>query len=159
MVDVISSLGFLWNIPVFYISFVLTPFCSNASELVASIAFASRKKIANTSMTYSQVHSVLSCLCCSNPFCFSALWSGKNPTFVCDVVILTTQVIMNNTMGLGVFFALVAFRGLTWTFTAETVNKNRKDFISLCVYMYFLSVCYFVFRTCHRYSGSVAHQL
>ncbi len=28
---------------------------------------------------------------------------------------------MNNTMGLGVFYALVAFRQLTWTFTAETM--------------------------------------
>ncbi len=88
MVDVISTLGTLWGIPVFYISFVLTPFCSNASELVASLAFASKKKVANTSMTYSQLYGA---------------------------------VIMNNTMGLGIFYALVAFRGLAWTFSAETL--------------------------------------
>jgi Ca2+/Na+ antiporter len=89
MVEVISVLGNLWGIPVFYISFVLTPFCSNASELVASLAFASKKRIANTSMTYSQLYGA---------------------------------VIMNNTMGLGIFFALIAFRGLAWTFTAETLT-------------------------------------
>ena len=88
MVDVISTLGHLWGIAPFYISFVLTPFCSNASELVASLAFSSKKKIANTSMSLSQLYGA---------------------------------VIMNNTMGLGIFFALVAFRGLAWTFTAETL--------------------------------------
>ena len=89
MVEVITTLAYLWTIPPFYISFVLTPFCSNASELVASLAFASRKKIANTSMTYSQIYGA---------------------------------VVMNNTMGLGIFFAIVAFRGLAWTFTAETLS-------------------------------------
>lgn len=88
MVDAISTLGDLWGIPVFYISFILTPFCSNASELVASLAFSAKKKVANTSMTYSQLYGAC---------------------------------VMNNTMGLGIFFALVAFRGLAWTFTAETI--------------------------------------
>jgi Ca2+/Na+ antiporter len=88
MVDVIGVMGGLWGIPVFYISFILTPFCSNASELVASLAFAAKKKVANTSMTYSQLYGA---------------------------------VIMNNTMGLGIFYALVAFRGLSWTFSAETL--------------------------------------
>lgn len=97
MVDTISGIGKLWGIPVFYISFVLTPFCSNASELVASIAFASKKKVANTSMTYSQLYGA---------------------------------VVMNNTMGLGIFFALIAFRGLAWTFTAETLTII---FVIVCV--------------------------
>jgi Ca2+/Na+ antiporter len=88
MVDTISEIGVLWGIPVFYISFILTPFCSNASELVASLAFAAKKRVANTSMTYSQLYGAC---------------------------------VMNNTMGLGIFFALIAFRGLAWTFTAETI--------------------------------------
>lgn len=40
---------------VFYLSFVITPICSNASELVSSLIFASKKKKINSSMTYSQV--------------------------------------------------------------------------------------------------------
>ena len=39
----------------FYLSFVITPFCSNASELMSSLIFASKKKKVNTSLTYSQV--------------------------------------------------------------------------------------------------------
>ena len=40
---------------VFYLSFIITPFCSNASELVSSLLFAAKKKKLNTSMTFSQV--------------------------------------------------------------------------------------------------------
>ena len=39
----------------FYLSFVITPFCSNASELVSSLIFASKKKKVNSSLTFSQV--------------------------------------------------------------------------------------------------------
>jgi len=41
----------------FYVSFVVTPLCSNASELVSSLIFASKKMKVNSSMTYSQVKS------------------------------------------------------------------------------------------------------
>lgn len=39
----------------FYVSFVVTPLCSNASELVSSLIFASKKKKENVSMTFAQV--------------------------------------------------------------------------------------------------------
>ena len=42
----------------FYVSFVVTPLCSNASELVSSLVFASKKKKENVSMTFSQVSSL-----------------------------------------------------------------------------------------------------
>ena len=41
--------------PAFYVSFVVTPICSNASELVSSLMFAAKKTKTNISMTYSQV--------------------------------------------------------------------------------------------------------
>ncbi|XP_065890045.1 uncharacterized protein [Dysidea avara] len=46
------------HIPIgtFYISFVVTPLCSNASELVSSLVFASKKTKVNSSMTYSQLY-------------------------------------------------------------------------------------------------------
>jgi hypothetical protein len=34
---------------------VVTPLCSNASELVSSLVFAAKKKKENVSMTFSQV--------------------------------------------------------------------------------------------------------
>ena len=40
---------------VFYVSFVITPICSNASELVSSLIFAAKRKKINSSMTFSQV--------------------------------------------------------------------------------------------------------
>lgn len=40
---------------VFYISFIVTPICSNASEIVSSLIFASKKKKVTSSMTFSQV--------------------------------------------------------------------------------------------------------
>jgi Ca2+/Na+ antiporter len=42
-------------IGVFYISFVITPLCSNASELVSSLMFASKKTKISASLTFSQV--------------------------------------------------------------------------------------------------------
>jgi len=88
MVDVISTFGATLNINPFFISFILTPFCSNASELISSLAFASHKRQSNTSLTYSQIYGAAS---------------------------------MNNTLGLGIFYALISFRGLAWTFSSETL--------------------------------------
>jgi len=60
MCDVLTSLTNDKNksyipIPSFYVSFVVTPFCSNASELVSSLIFAAKKTRENTTMTYSQL--------------------------------------------------------------------------------------------------------
>ncbi|KYQ90435.1 hypothetical protein DLAC_09057 [Tieghemostelium lacteum] len=97
MVGVITDLGNKLNIGLFYISFVVTPFCSNASELISSLIFASKKKKANSSLT------------------FSALYGSST---------------MNNCMSLGLFYALVFFRNLTWEFSAETITIL---FVTVCV--------------------------
>jgi Ca2+/Na+ antiporter len=44
------------GIPAFFVSFIITPFASNASELVSSLRFAKGKKIKNISLTYCQVY-------------------------------------------------------------------------------------------------------
>lgn len=72
----------------FYVSFIVTPLCSNASELVSSLIFASRRKRDNATITYSQI--------------FGAC-------------------IMNNTLCLGIFMALVYFRELDWYYSAEVL--------------------------------------
>ncbi|EAL68477.1 hypothetical protein DDB_G0278609 [Dictyostelium discoideum AX4] len=89
MVDVITSFGEKLDIGLFYISFIITPFCSNASELISSLIFSSKKKKANSSL------------------CYSALYGSAT---------------MNSTLCLGIFFALVFFRNLTWEFSAEVVS-------------------------------------
>merc|ERR1712072_320568 len=76
------------NIPAFFISFVVTPLASNASELVSSLIFASKQRKKNISLTFCQVYGAVT---------------------------------MNNTMCLGIFLGLVAFRGLKWEYTAEVI--------------------------------------
>ena len=57
MVGAVSSLSKALGLPSpFFASFVLTPFASNASELVSSLYFASKKRKKNISLTYSQVY-------------------------------------------------------------------------------------------------------
>jgi len=89
MVDVLAKFGAFIQVPAFYISFIITPLCSNASELIASIVFASKKTVVSSSMTYSQLYGAST---------------------------------MNATLGLGIFYALIYFRKLAWTFSAETMS-------------------------------------
>jgi len=96
MVDVISRFGTYTNIPSFYISFIITPFCSNASEVVASIMFAAKRSVASSSMTFSQLYGAAT---------------------------------MNNTLVLGVFYALIYIKGLAWEFSAETMTILLVTFI------------------------------
>ncbi len=60
MCEVLTSLTNKHNksflpIPTFFVSFIVTPFCSNASELVSSLIFASKKTRENCTMTYAQI--------------------------------------------------------------------------------------------------------
>lgn len=88
MVDAITDFSTYSGLPPFYVSFIITPFASNASELISSLMFASKKKKANSSVTYSQLYGAAT---------------------------------MNNTLCLGIFCAMVFFRGLSWSFSAEVV--------------------------------------
>ncbi|XP_064385229.1 uncharacterized protein LOC135334107 [Halichondria panicea] len=51
-----SKFGQYIPIPVFYVSFVVTPICSNASEIISSLIFAAKRKKTTTSMTYAQLY-------------------------------------------------------------------------------------------------------
>jgi Ca2+/Na+ antiporter len=56
MVDVISNVGLKMNISPFYISFVVTPLASNASEVIAGLIFAKKKTTESISLTLSTLH-------------------------------------------------------------------------------------------------------
>jgi len=56
MVEAVAGLSTATGIPSFYISFVVTPLASNASELLSSLQFARKKKRENISLTFSQVY-------------------------------------------------------------------------------------------------------
>ena len=56
MVDVISSVGLKMDISPFYVSFVVTPLASNASEVIAGLIFAKKKTVESISLTLSTLH-------------------------------------------------------------------------------------------------------
>jgi Ca2+/Na+ antiporter len=67
-VDAVSAFAKATTLPAFFVSFVITPFASNASELVSSLTFAAKKKKKNISLTYSQVYGAVTM---NNTMCFS----------------------------------------------------------------------------------------
>jgi len=88
MVTSITQFAAATNISPFYVSFIVSPLASNASELIAALIFASKRKKENMSLTMSSLYGAAT---------------------------------MNNTMCLGLFLALIAFQGLRWEFSAETI--------------------------------------
>jgi len=56
MVDSITGLSEAIHIPPFYISFILTPFASNASELIASLYFCAKKTSKSVSVAMAAVY-------------------------------------------------------------------------------------------------------
>mmetsp|Transcript_15345 Transcript_15345/g.19003 ORF Transcript_15345/g.19003 Transcript_15345/m.19003 type:complete len:193 (-) Transcript_15345:1051-1629(-) len=98
MVDVMSEIGKVSGIPAFYISFVLAPMASNASELIAAYSYASKK---------------------------------TTKTITIGLTALEGAAIMNNTFCLGIFLALVYFRRLEWSFSAETIAIV---FVEICMF-------------------------
>lgn len=74
MVDVISKFSQQIGISAFYTSFVVTPFVSNASEVIAAIIFASRKRKKNISLTYVPTH------CIAIPYQCHGVTGWQSPT-------------------------------------------------------------------------------
>ena len=59
MVDAVGNFGKASGIPAFFVAFVVTPFASNASEVVSSFIFASKKRRRTISLTYSQIYGAI----------------------------------------------------------------------------------------------------
>jgi HEPN domain-containing protein len=66
MVNVLSTFGSVIKIPSFYIAFVVAPFASNASEIIAAYNYAKKKTIRASSISG---ESVLGAACMNNTFC------------------------------------------------------------------------------------------
>jgi Ca2+/Na+ antiporter len=66
MVDVIGCVGDKIGVPAFYISFIVTPLASNASEVIASIKFAAKKSDLNMGLTLSSLYGAATM---NNTFC------------------------------------------------------------------------------------------
>jgi Ca2+/Na+ antiporter len=59
MVDSIGNFSTASGVPPFFVAFVVTPFASNASELVSSIIFAKKKRKRHISLTFSQIYGAI----------------------------------------------------------------------------------------------------
>lgn len=53
MVSLLSEIGDRMHVPPFYVSFIVTPLVSNASEVISSILFAKKRTSASITMTFS----------------------------------------------------------------------------------------------------------
>ena len=70
MVDTISAFAKVSGIPSFYVSFIVTPFASNASELIASLAFAAKRRKKNISLTFGAIYGAV---CMNSTLCVGVL--------------------------------------------------------------------------------------
>jgi len=68
MVDVMSNMGSRLSIPPFYIAFALAPLASNASELLASFAYASKKTKKTITVSLAALEGAA---CMNNTFCLA----------------------------------------------------------------------------------------
>lgn len=98
MVDVLSEFGARIHVPPFYISFIVTPLVSNASELIASILFASKRTVSSMTMTFS---ALLGAATMNNTFVlavFLGIMAGNNSlrwAFSAEtLVILVVEIVM-----------------------------------------------------------------
>jgi len=96
-VAVLNEIAVRANVNPFYVSFVLAPLASNASEVIASFNYAQRK---------------------------------TKKTIQVALTTLEGAACLNNSLCLAVFLAIVAARGLQWTFTAEVISIL---FVQVCV--------------------------
>ena len=95
MVDAVGNFGKAAGIPPFFVAFVVTPFASNASEVVSSFLFASKKRKRTISLTYSQIYGAITM---NNSLClgiFLALVYARGLTwdFSAEVTAITATVL------------------------------------------------------------------
>merc|ERR1719408_626072 len=71
MVDVLAQIGKVTGVPPFYVSFVLAPLASNASELVSSMKLAARKTPGSITQSLQTLEGAA---CMNNTFCLGIFY-------------------------------------------------------------------------------------
>merc|ERR1712013_925615 len=72
MVDALSNWGTRTGIPAFYISFVLAPLASNASELLSAYTYAAKKSQKSITTALS---TLVGAACMNNTFCLAIFFA------------------------------------------------------------------------------------
>lgn len=95
MVDVISHVGTKMSISPFYISFVVTPLASNASEVIAGLIFAKKKTTESISLTISTLHGAATMNSTLSLCIFMSLiyFRGLSWSFSAEVITVITIII------------------------------------------------------------------
>jgi len=92
------------HIPVapFYVSFIVTPICSNASELISSLMFAAKKKKENISLTYSQLYGAgtMNNTLCLAVFCALVYLKNLDWNFTAEVTVIILVEVLVGIVGL-----------------------------------------------------------
>lgn len=103
MCDLLTTMGAKWNISSFYVSFVLAPLASNASELVAAMRMASKKTKATMVNALSSLEgaAIMNNTFCLGIFMLLIVWKSLVWTFAAETIsILFVELVI----GLIVFF-------------------------------------------------------
>merc|ERR1711920_812878 len=72
MVDVLAQMGKMSGVPAFYVSFVLAPLASNASELIAAFKYASKKTRKTITISLNTLEGAA---CMNNTFCLGIFFA------------------------------------------------------------------------------------
>lgn len=99
------------GVNVFYVSFIVTPLISNASELISSVIFASRKSSKSITLTFSQL---LGAATMNNTFClaiFLALVYFKNLTWEFSAEVTTILIVEAAMCFIAIFPVTPMWRG------------------------------------------------
>jgi len=90
MVDTIDEFSDVINVNAFYVSFIVTPLASNASEIYASLVFAQKKTTEGVSMGFSALYGAA---CMNNTFvlgifCCLVYFKDLEWTFVAETLVI-----------------------------------------------------------------------
>jgi Ca2+-binding EF-hand superfamily protein len=132
MVDVLAEIGVRTDIPAFYISFVLAPLASNASELLASYNYAAKRT--SKTMTTSLVQ-LEGAACMNNTFCLAIFYGliyfrGLAWQFTAETIaIVVVQFLMGGvallgstmTMKMGIFIVCLYPLSLIGVYVLENI--------------------------------------
>jgi Ca2+/Na+ antiporter len=96
MCDVMSAMGALTGIPPFFVAFVLAPIASNASELISTFKFATKKT--QSSITTS-LSTVIGAACMNNTFCLGIFFGliyfqGLAWRFTAETISMCTVIVI-----------------------------------------------------------------
>jgi Ca2+/Na+ antiporter len=126
MVDVMSNVGQRLSIPPFYISFVLAPLASNASELLASYSYARKKTQKTITVALAALEGAA---CMNNTFCLAIFmgliyfrqlaWKFTSETLAILLIeLIVGLVAMKRTMTVGTAYLVLALFPLSIVFIA-----------------------------------------